>query len=243
MWAYDPAAPWSVGTNPARVFSLRDAEQARPYALASAGRYLAIGTEGSYGVAGGALHLFDPATGTARAFPELSAGHSVTGLAFHNGVLFGGTSIFGGNGSTPAAGDARVFAMDPVTGGKRWEVVPIPGEKAVSGLTIDGDGHVWGVTAGSVFELDPATGQVLRTAVLAPFDWSAVGEWNPIPTKIGYQAADGHLYVSVRARLFRLNHDTLADSAPAGTSAGMLVTHSNGAAYWVAGQNLYEGRF
>lgn len=121
--------------------------------------------------------------------------------------------------------------------------VAIAGEKTVSGLTVDAAGHVWGVTAGSLFELDPATGQVLRTTVLAPFDWSKVGEWYPIPTKIGYQRADGQLYVTARGRLFRLDPATLADSAPAATAAHSLVVHDNGAAYWVNGKDLHEGRF
>ena len=242
LWEYDPTQPWEVGTNPAMVFSLREARQDRPYAVVSAGDYVAIGTEGAYGVPGGALALYDPRDRTARRFDNLTEGHTVAGLVYNGGRLFAGTTVFGGNGAPINPGDARVFAMDPVTGDKLWDVVPIAGEKAVSSLTVDAQGHVWGVTSGKVFELDPATGQVLRTAEIAAFNWGGVGNWNPITVKIAYDPADNQLYLTTRGRLFRLDESTLANSAPT-ISAGTLVAHSNGTKYWINGQDLYEGQF
>jgi streptogramin lyase len=242
LWEYDPGQPFVIGTNPKKVLSLRDANQDRPYAVASAGDYVAMGTEGAYGVPGGALALYDPRNGTARRFDNLTNGHTVAGLAYNNGRLFAGTTVFGGNGAPVNAGDGRVFAMDPVTGDKIWDVVPIAGEKAVSSLTVDAQGQIWGVTAGKIFELNPATGAVLRTKQLVAFDWSKVGAWNPITVKIAYDAADNSLYLTTQGKLWRINESTLADSG-LNIAAGTLVSHTNGTKYWVNEQDLYQGRF
>lgn len=242
VFEYDPAAEWSA-TNPRMVFSMRDTEQSRPWAMASAGRHLAVGTEPGYGLLGGELALYDPADGGVRRYPDVVADQSVTALTYHDGVLYGGTMVFGGNGSTPTQAEAKVFAFDVASGAKLWEVTPVPGERAVSGLTVDADGHLWGITAGKLFELDPATRETLRTHEVAPFDWSSVGEWNPLPTKVSFDPGDGQLYVTARGRLSRLDPETFADSAPPGTAAAQLVSHPVGDKYWIVGQHLYRSRW
>ena len=56
----------------------------------------------------------------------------------------------------------------------------------------DGQGHLFGITAGMGFELDPATRQVLRTKEYV------AGNWGPVigfqPRAVTYDPNDGHLY-------------------------------------------------
>ncbi len=242
IYEYDPAAAWSA-TNPRLVLGLRDGGQDRPWAMASAGRYLAVGTQPGYGLLAGELALYDPADGSVRRYPNAVADQSITALTYADGVLYGGTMVFGGNGSTPTQTEAKVFAVDVASGTKLWETTPVPGERAVSGLTVDADGQLWGITAGKLFELDPATQQTVRTHEVAPFDWSSVSEWNPLPTKVHFDPQDGQLYVTARSHFSRLDPETFVDSAPPGTAAAQLVSHPNGDKYWIAGQHLHRSRW
>lgn len=242
IFEYDPAAPWGTD-NPRMVLSMRDSGQDRPFAMASAGRYVAVGTEPGYGLLGGELALYDPADGSARRFPGIVPDQSITALTYADGVLYGGTMVYGGNGSTPTQTTAKVFAVDVASGTKLWETAPVPGERAISGLTVDAEGHLWGITAGTLFELDPATRETSRTHEVAPFDWDSVSEWNPLATKVSFDAGDGQLYVTARGRFHRLDPDTFADSAPSGTAAAQLVAHPDGDKYWIVGQHLYRSRW
>ncbi|MGH3727657.1 MAG: hypothetical protein ACRDTU_02775 [Micromonosporaceae bacterium] len=239
LWEYDPAQPWNDGGNPREVGNLLDDAQDRPYAMASAGQYVAMGTQPGYGEFGGAVGIYHPASGDLRSYRNVVPEQSVHSLTYHDGVLYGGSAAFGGTGTQPRGGDARLFAMNPATGEKLWDAVPVPGEKSISGLTVDADGHLWGVTAGTLFEFDPATQTTLRTKVLASFDWN-VGEWNPIATKVSF--SDGHLYATARGKVWRLDEATLTDSSP-GVSGGAFTLHPDGTGYWINGQDLYEGKF
>lgn len=242
IFAYDPAAPWSAA-NPRSVFSLRDSAQSRPWAMESADRYLAVGTQPDYGKLGGELALYDPADDSLRRYPDLVTDQSITALAYAGGVLYGGTMVYGGNGSTPTQTTAKVFAFDIASGTKLWEAEPLPGERAISGLTVDSAGHLWGISAGKLFELDTETRETVRTHEIAPFDWSSVSEWNPLAAKVRFDAVDGQLYVTAQGRFRRLDPSTLTDSAPLGTAGAQVVAHPDGDKYWIRGQRLYRSRW
>jgi hypothetical protein len=83
----------------------------------------------------------------------------------------------------------------------------------------------------------------VRTHEVAPFDWSSVAEWNPLATKVRFDAADGQLYVTARGEFHRLDPETFVDSAPADTAAAQLVAHPSGDKYWIVGQHLYRSRW
>jgi hypothetical protein len=95
-------------------------------------------------------------------------GDSVVKLAADRSVLaavpIGSPTALGVNGPT-------VFALDAATGtvsahgvdGEKWSVVPVPGGQLVSLVVVDGNPWVLLRTPGTLFRLDPDTGDVQTT--------------------------------------------------------------------------------
>lgn len=110
------------GTAPKELLNLAAQEQDRPFAMVSAGDLLAFGTVPKVGTIGGALGLYDPATGKAVIKRDLIPGQSIIGLAYQDGVIYGTTSAFGGT-STPQ-GEAQAFAYDVATDKLIWQTTP-----------------------------------------------------------------------------------------------------------------------
>lgn len=236
IFAYDPAQPPVAGTNPKRVTTLSDLHQDRPFALAAAGERLAIGTVPAYGTLGGALALFDPVTGARQAYPNVVTDQSVTALAYHSGLIYGGTSVWGGLGSTPTQTDGKIFVFDPATGTKVWEGVPVPGERAITALTVGPNGHLYGATVGKVFEFDPATRSVLRVVEVAPFDWQVDHVWRADMLAF---TAEGILRGQVNGRIVSVDPTTLAVTVHA-TESNLFAMDAAGAMYFSRGVDLYR---
>ncbi|GAA2769405.1 hypothetical protein [Nonomuraea dietziae] len=83
--------PWAriyewTGSEPKLLLNLAEHEQDRPFAMISAGDWLAFGTVPKAGTVGGALGLYDPATGRSVLRRNLIPGHSIIGLAYRDGV-------------------------------------------------------------------------------------------------------------------------------------------------------------
>ncbi|MEU5879901.1 hypothetical protein [Spirillospora sp. NPDC047279] len=206
---YDPAQPWAPGTNPRLVLDLSPQQQDRPFAMINAGGKLAVGTVPTSGVLGGVLAIYDPATGTSRVMRDVVPTHSVLGLTYHDGVVYGTTSVWGGNGVDAQEYDAKLFAVDVATGETRYTTVPVPGERSYSGLTVDDKGHIWGFSTCTVFEFDPVQRTTLRTAKYCDYNWDTVHHvWRD--GFLYFDATDGKLYGKAQAKVFRIDRDTLA---------------------------------
>ncbi|GAA1610058.1 MULTISPECIES: hypothetical protein [Kribbella] len=178
LYAYDPTKTWSSpeyspgppGTpdNPAKLLNLKpDLFQTRARALTEVDGKIAVGTVPDGDRLGGALVIYDPATGTTEKYRNVVQDESVFGLTSQDGVVYGGTSIAGGLTTTPPTREAgTVFAWD-VTGKKKlWETVPVPGAATVSSVTIGPDGLLWGVAGKTVFALSPGNGKLKRSFTL-----------------------------------------------------------------------------
>jgi ligand-binding sensor domain-containing protein len=91
------------------------------------------------------------------------------------------------------------------TGEKQFETIPVPEEKAISALTLDEDGNLWGLTSGILFKYDTATNQVVETKELYPVNWDSIGHlWRGGFLQFD---ADGYLYGQAHGELFRINPD------------------------------------
>lgn len=172
IYKYDPDRPWEEHQNPKLLFSLQKHRQDRPYAFASAGDEVAIGTTPDYGQLGGALTLYNPKTGTHEVYEHIVQNQSVITLAYRDGLLYGGTCVWGGLGVPPVELEGKLFVWDLRTRKKRYEIVPVPGERAVSALVFDEEGLIWGLTAGCLFQFDPEAQQTVKVISLFDFDWS-----------------------------------------------------------------------
>jgi streptogramin lyase len=123
---------------------------------------------------------------------------TVSSLAIVDGVLFGGTSIAGGGGTTPVATEATLFTADPDTGEKTGEFVPVPGAYSINALLVGPDGNLWGLADGTLFVLDPETREVISTTEI--FAGNA-GETDGDLVIVGGEYVYGHS----GARLFRID--------------------------------------
>jgi hypothetical protein len=211
------------------VVDLYDEGQSRPWALVSAGRYVAVGTVPHNGATGGLLALVDPDTG--RYWTErIAGGHSVVGLAYRRGVLYGATSVYGGAGAPrPTATDAVVFAYDVRRKRMLWQVTPRPGEGAFGEVAFDKDGHLWGAGPTSVFELDPRDGSTLAERLYADYPWSTV-EYAWVASRVWVDPFDDQVYVTAQAATYRIDPETL-ERARVFRPASYAITANDGSAY------------
>ena len=170
----DPAEPVSANVNPELMAELYDEGQSRPYALASAGKYLAVGFAPINGRRGGGLALIDPKTGEYW-FEQVVPGHSVIALTFLEGVLYGATSVYSGaSGPRPDETDAVIFALDVETREMLWQSRPIPGERSFGDLAFDADGTLWTLSPLNLVGIDRVNGNVVDTRSYGDYPWESI---------------------------------------------------------------------
>ncbi|WP_019632116.1 hypothetical protein [Actinomadura atramentaria] len=240
VYEYDPAQPWAPGTNPRRIMDLSGQQQDRPFAMVDAGGVLAVGTVPSSGVLGGVLALYDPATGKSRIMRDVVPTQSIVGLAYRDGVVYGTTSVWGGNGIDAKDADAKLVAVDVATGAVKFTAVPVPGERSISGVTTDDQGHVWGFSTCTVFEFDPVAQKTLRTAKYCDYPWDTVHHlWRD--AYLYFDPDDGYLYGKAQAKVFRIDRSTLAYTQLV-RPISLLTRTSSGDLYMSRESNFYVYR-
>lgn len=204
IYRYNPQRAWDFGRNPKHLFDIGE-DQDRPFAFASNGRHVAIGTVPKAGQLGGALTLLDTTTGKWKTFRDAVPDQSIVSLVFHepSGLLIGGSSISCGLGVEPTAKEGILFLWDIEQQKKVWSGTPVPGQMGVTGLTVDDDGTVWGVTGQHLFRFDPASRKILRTANLLPDEKinDPTTEW--VNGSLHFHT-DDKLYGQARSRIFRM---------------------------------------
>ncbi len=142
---WDPTQPWNYGrekTNNPQGFGNIGPGHLRPRAMIHGPEEkIYIGSFPEYGVLGGSLGVWDPESDTlVENYPQLVKNQSITALAFDSttGLVFGGTSIVGGGGTTPSEKEAKFFAFDPATKALKFERVVVPGDGAIRAMCIVG---------------------------------------------------------------------------------------------------------
>ncbi|MBM3497353.1 MAG: hypothetical protein FJX74_01660 [Armatimonadetes bacterium] len=170
LMIYRPGQPWApsteTGGNPRLIHYDGENSGWRPMAMvAGTDGKVYIGAVSGYGLLGGPLCVFDPATGAVEQYLHLVPDQSVVALTrLPDGTLVGGTTISGGGGSHPTQTEAKLFLWDPATKTKTFETVPVPGEGTVVALAVGPDGLVYGFTGGTLFVFDPAKREVIDSA-------------------------------------------------------------------------------
>src|SRR5690606_5961887 len=112
---YDPSLPTTSGQPNPRVLeelNLTSIYQDRPFAFAQAGDKLAIGTVPIIAKLGGALVLYDPETKQVESFHQIVENESPMALAYKDGLLYGGTTVWGGITAEPVEADGTLFIFD-----------------------------------------------------------------------------------------------------------------------------------
>lgn len=168
IYMFDPDLAWNLETghpesNPIRLFNMKEWKQDRPFATIGleSQEQLAIGTVPGYGDLGGTLTFYDFESGTVDVHENIVQNQSVVSLEHKDGMIFGGTSIWGGLGVDPTEEEAKLFMWDMETGEKVFETTPVSGKKAITALITGSDGNIWGFAEGSLFIFDPDTKEVI----------------------------------------------------------------------------------
>lgn len=223
---------------PRPVFKI-DSHQDRPFAMIPGDGKLFVGTVPGYGRLGGALTVFNPQAkreGHAQVYQDIIPGHSIVGLAWREGKIYGSTSIHGGLGIDPVAREGKVFIWDP----EREEVIlereldlPEAGSlRMIGGLSAGPDGLIWGCVNGTIFALDPETLDVRRHRTIYP-GIESYGRWRPVYLRWG---ADGLLYCNPGGQLTVINPvdlDFISAEIPVA-----LFALGSGELYYTAGSRL-----
>lgn len=239
VYVGDPSRPWEWENNPSFLFSLgrfSEYEQDRPRALIAAGDVVAMGTVPNYGVLGGAVALFG-LDGEPTVHRNIVPDQSVVSLAYHEGLLIGGTSIDGGISSTPTATEAEVFIWDIASSERTFHGVPAPGARSVGALCHVGGGRIWGLSdTGVIFEVDVAERRIVRTVEGAPTTGT---EWGS-STYLAYRKQDRLFYGANGARMFVFDPETESIEPEMDFTAGRIVVTQRGKIYFSSGTHVYR---
>ncbi len=150
--SYDPTKPWSFGDAPEnnpRNFGMMGDGHLRPRAvILGPERKIYVGSYAPYGELGGAMGVFDPVEGkVTENYRHLIRNQSISALAYDaaSGLVFGGSAISGGGGTTPSEKEAVFFTWDTVAKELVQQCVAVAGDTITPAMTV-ADGKVFLVT-------------------------------------------------------------------------------------------------
>ncbi|MFI7491732.1 hypothetical protein ACIBXA_25475 [Micromonospora echinaurantiaca] len=241
IFEVDPTRPLTNG-NPAQVFDLTASGQDRPFAMADAGGLLAVGTVPGYGQLQSSLAIYDPATGKVDTYFDLVEDQSILTLTYADGILYGGTSIYGGNGIAPTQQHARVFAFSMATRELLWSR-EIVGHAQVTAVAVTSGSQVWAATNGTLLAFERNTGRQLYNKTVRAYDWGnfSGGTWQA--DTLSYNAADGYLYGSVGDNILRIKPVGQREIFVVPNARGNWLVLDGQRTYWVDGQHLKSIRW
>lgn len=203
---YDPTKPWNYGTEPAnnpRAFGGLGPGHLRPRAMIHGpNESIYIGSFPEYGLHGGSLGVWDPAQDKLiENYHPLIADQSIGALAYDatSGMIFGGTSIHGGGGTTPTQPEAKFFTFDPKQKKVISELVPYERTQYIRALAIVGR-RVFGIANGDdLFVYDIERKEFIHK--------SNLGVGSVLDVSLGVWK-DLKLYGVANKQIFRLNPET-----------------------------------
>lgn len=161
VWTYDPDASAT-----SQLAQIRD-NQMRPRAshYNEATNSLFVGTREVYGNVGGAVSVIDPDTGDISTHRDIVVDQTPVSFTSTNTTAFIGHEIHG-EVHPATTSEAHLVSWDIPGATKGWDIVPVPGSPAITGLAAYGTPNgpvVYGLTSdGWVFAADPATGEVIN---------------------------------------------------------------------------------
>ncbi|MET3699421.1 carbohydrate binding protein [Bacillus oleivorans] len=197
-------------TNPKDLFVLGE-EQNRVVNIHTADGKAFIGSVPFYGELGGALTIYDPKAEGEKymVYRNVVEDQSVVSLAYKDGLVFGSTTINGGLGVDPTAGEAKIFVWDVINEQKVNEVtLEIPGlekPQTIGDLSFGPDGLLWGAANNMIFAMNPDTLEVVKCKKIYPDGTLYYSPWQTVNLKW----SNGILYANFDENLTSINPQTL----------------------------------
>ncbi|MGN7384200.1 S-layer homology domain-containing protein [Paenibacillus sp. SAFN-117] len=209
MYRLDPSQPMELNTNPRMVYPFENMQD-RPFAITSGDNKLFVGTVPDYGLLGGSLAIYDETADHWTQFDNFVENQSIMALAYKDGYLYGGTTIWGGLGINPSEPAAKLFIWDVAKGRKVAEFTPqIPGideaPKMIGELSFGPDGYLWGAVDGTIFAMDVDTNEVVKSKLIRPSLYNS-SKWKPYRLE---WSPDGMLYTTLSRKLIVIDPETL----------------------------------
>ncbi|MCD7032965.1 Ig-like domain-containing protein [Metabacillus sp. GX 13764] len=237
IFSYDTSLPWNRKTNLKELFNLHgENEQNRPVAMISLPERNEIfaGTIPDYGKIGGSLSSYSLTTGKVTINRNIVENQSIISLAEYNGMVYAGSSIFGGTGSDPVAKEAKLIGYDASSGSKLFETAPVPGKASIGALYADETGKLWGIAQDTLFLFDPASQKTVYRSSEFP---------NAGAMRIGtdlIKGSDGMLYGTLGKQFFKI--DTASKKVTfLHDDASKIAADKLGNFYFIQGDELSNG--
>ena len=208
---YDPTQAWQPGDRPdsnPRDWGPLGQNQNRPFeAVTGPDDRIYLANRSNYGILGGSLASYDPATGLDAREIYLDPEQSVQCVAADDRYVYGGTSIYGGRGSQITTRHGLLFVFDPQTKQRICQLRPVEGANTVTSLAVHPSGLVFGTTDNRrLFIFNPD--QFVVEEVLGPLR-SEGTRLMGVPEGVEMFpllcAADGFVYGLTRYDLFRID--------------------------------------
>lgn len=246
VYEYDRTKPLQVKpddrlpeANPRMVFPIRH-RQDRPFVFTSGDDQLFIGTIPDYGLNTGVLTVYDDRNDKWTVYPDIAPNLSISGLAYLEGMLYGGTSIWGGLGREPVEDVAQMFIWDTVKQQLVRRFIPdIPGldmpPKMIGELSVGPDGQIWGAVDGTIFVMEPVSGRIIRSRQVSLSRYA--GKFRPIYLRWGQ---DGLLYTALGRKLVIIDPGTLAYDIVDHEPLSIMTVGRDGHIYYSRGSRLYR---
>lgn len=246
VYVYDKSRPLQIvpddrvmEANPRLVFPIQH-RQDRPFALTSGGNQLYIGTIPDYGFNSGALTIYNERNDEWSVYPDIAPNLSIVGLAYMDGLLYGGTSIWGGLGQEPVEHTAYIFIWDTVKKEVVRRFIPdipdldIP-PRMIGELSAGPDGNIWGAVYGTIFVMEPVSGKVIRSRQVSESKY--IGKFRPVYLRWGQ---DGLLYTALGRKLVVVDPHTLDYEIVDHETLSIMTLGRDGHIYYGKGSRLYR---
>ncbi|HEX8524815.1 MAG TPA: hypothetical protein VF669_21365 [Tepidisphaeraceae bacterium] len=235
---YDTTKSWDVKANNPKSLGQIE-KQSRPYGGIGVDESAKVyfGMIPEYGLLGGGLATFDPKTEKMDFQHNLVKNQSVVSLVYHEGMIAGGTSIWGGLGIQPSEKSAKLFVYDPKTREKVFETAPVEGANAVTGLTVGPDGKVWAVADGTLVIFDVASKKVVQQHELMKPDYKGKHVWRDAALVVH---PNGQVYGVCQFKFFRMDSKTFEVTVLREEHTELLAMDSDGKLYMRDKANLWQ---
>lgn len=252
IYKYNPNQPYNFsggkrGENPELVQEIEYA-QSRPFTFTSGENKLFIGTISDYGELGGALTIFDATTNKWNTIRNIIENQSIIGLAYHNGKVFGGSTIAGGLGIDPTEPKAKMFEYDVITGNHEAFALGVDDfekPEMIGELSVGPDGNIWGVAWGFdkvdscysvIFAMNPDNRKIVKTTQLYK-GIDRGSKWRPFFIRWDN---NGYLYTTAARRLTVIDPETMKSKQLVTGIVDLMDVDREGNIYYSSDHNLYK---